>query len=181
MADEIVLHFEVEGEGELAGLVGGEAGGLEGVPGHEGPVGERVEVHVAPAEEPGFAEAHDLLAGEREGGVGAERLGLAGLLVDLAGQDGPALGDGGEDGAEGGDVEVDAGDARGCKLGGRVAGGAAHVGLDVIPPDGLAFGAALAAGEEDGALGGVLLGLVERVLALGVDGPGALDGETRHG
>jgi hypothetical protein len=159
-----VGHIEAtDGEGELAGFIEGELAGAEGVPGEDVPLGQGVESGGVGLEQ--FAEAvvGDRLAGFTKGFLGAD-------FVASAIEDGPGAGEDVEGGTKGAEVEVDAADVVGFKVGGALLDQVGEFGAEVVPPGGTGVGVAFAADEEDGAGDGVFLGLVQVLRVLGADG-----------
>ncbi len=143
---------------------------LEAVPLHQIPVGDWNEACVA-SEQAALAQFDDLRAGQIERDIRAEALRFFDILVNIGGEGRPRLRQDDQVGTEGGYVEVHARDFLFLKLFGRLAGRPAHAAADVIPPSGLGVERPLAAGQEDGAQGGVLLRLMKAALALGMDRP----------
>lgn len=156
------------GEGELSGFVEGEFAGVEGIPGEEIPLGEGVEAGGFGLDE--FAEA---VVGYGNPGLGEGFLGADFLAVAV--EDGVLAGEDVEGGAEGAEVEVDAGDVVGFKFGGALFDEVGELGAEVVPPGGAGVGVAFAADEEDGAGDAIFFGLVEVLGVFGVDGPGGGD------
>lgn len=159
------------GEGELSGFVEGEFAGVEGIPGEEIPLGEGVEAGGFGLDE--FAEA---VVGDRNSGLGEGLFGADFLAVAV--EDGVVLGEDVEGGAEGAEVEVDAGDVVGFVVGGAFFDEVGELGAEVVPPGLAGVGVAFAADEEDGAGDAIFFGLVEVLGVFGVDGPGGGDGES---
>ena len=149
---DLAVEVEADNPGEFQGLVDGEPRSLEGVPGQDVPLGQRVEV-VLPLD--GGELLHpppfDLAAGGVQcvfgpDGVGVELLvgekhQLARFLDGPAPPQGPALAEDLQGRAEGGKIQVHAADSRLLKLAHPLADGVGDFGLDLLPVDLSAFSA----------------------------------------
>ena len=74
---QVVVQVHAQGDRQLARLVVGELLGLVGVPGHQIPVGDRVELQVAAGQQALLAQADHLFARQVERDLRAQWLGLA--------------------------------------------------------------------------------------------------------
>jgi hypothetical protein len=136
-ADHILFQVQPQGEGQLACLVGGELLGAEGVPGHQIPIGDRIELDRAAQQQPLLTQIDDLFAGQVERLARLERQRIASLRIGLAGQHRPVLGDNRQHRAERADVKINAFDALLLKLGRLLSCGLADPALKILPPHGL--------------------------------------------
>lgn len=147
MSANIAIQIHAQRNRQLARFVIGEFDCFERIPGHQIPVGERVEVNITTQQQTLLAQFDHFLACQVERGSGAEWARITGALINFAGEHRPVCRDDRQRRAERADVQVHATDALLRELGSLFAGNALHLPTDVIPPHRLAGGVALAAGQ----------------------------------